>query len=615
VGAIRLRSLAAFTLLAAVSFLGGCALTSVAPLNVSSLAPNAVAAGGSSFFLTINGTGFVRGSQGYVNAVNTADSRTTTFVSSTKLEVNIQSGDVATPGITVPITVVNPDSSKSVLPLTVIAPPSSDNSLLFGNFVLDETGVDPTSGDQTAVVVAVNLDGNGGVPSCTAWVNTPSQQLNGLGCTGYYSSLSDGSMRVSVTPSGLNGAYIFNGFIDGQGNIDIVNSGVPTGVNLLTSSGKMYRQDLTKVRLDLQAGGWAGMFNGVLDGQYITGLMRYDLDSTGTGSGVSYDFGFQNSIQNSSSGAVTLSTTDPTTGATTGSSAVELDGPFSSPFTNPTFLMNGVFVVIDADTQVFISTDARSMTQPVLTGLLKRQAPGLNTAASLQSAVIGDTSGFSGSGSNITNDVQIFQVFADGAGNLPTGTMDQYSGGTPMFDILLNNSTYTFSGANGRLTINLNAPAALDSFYTSYLYGMDEGFIMSGTTTHAPHDLRVGAEYKQMGVPYSNSSIGPGGAFVTIPSFSPTSSGVFGLFDFHSSPTNFSGVINFSQGGMYTGPQLFTGSLTFTDMITGRFTGSFNLNGFQGGIGTVTGYIYQPGAATMIVTTGPNTAVALKYQF
>jgi hypothetical protein len=616
-GAVRLRPMVALTFLAAAVFvLGGCNTISSAPLNVSSLTPNAVAAGVSNFFLTINGAGFVSGSQVYVNAINAADSRATSFVSAAQLEVNILGGDIATPGMTVPITVVNPDSSQSSLELPVVAPPGPDNSLLLGNFVLDETGVDPINGDQTAVVVALNLNGTGGFTSCTAWVNSPSQQLNGLGCAGYYTSLSDGSVRVSVTPSGTNGAYTFNGFIDGQGNVDIINSGGSAGVKPLTSSGRMYMQDLTKVALNLQTGGWAGMFNGVLNSQYITGLMRYDVNSSGTGSGVCYDFGFQNSIQNSCAGSVTMSTTNPATGATTGSSAIELDGPFNSPFTNLTFLMNGVFIVVDANTQVFISTDAQSVTQPVLTGFLKRQASGLNTAASLDGAVVGAAYGFSGSGSNITNDLQIFQVFADGAGNLATGTMDQYSGGTPTFNILLNSSTYTFSGANGRLTFNLNAPAALDSFYTSYLYGVDEGFIMSGTTEHAPHDLRVGGEYRQTGVPYSNSSLGIGGAFVTYPSFSPASSGVVGGFDhFNTSLTNFTGVINSSQGGAFIGPQLFTGSLSFTDVINGRFTGTFNLNGFQGGVGTVTGYMYQPGAATMIVTIGPGSAVLLKYQF
>lgn len=615
---LRLRPLAALTFLAAaVCVLDGCAITGgAAKMNVSSITPNAVAAGVSNLFLTINGAGFVSGSQVYVNAINATDSRATTFVSAAQLEVNIPGSDIATPGMTVPITVVNPDSSQSSLGLTVVAPPSPDNSLLLGNFVMDETGVDPISGDQTAIVVALNLDGNGGFTSCTAWVNSPSQQLNGLGCAGDYNSLSDRSVRLSVTPSGTNGAYIFNGYIDGQGNVDIINSGGSAVVKLLTSSGKMYKQDLTRVALNLQAGGWAGMFNGVLNSQYITGLMRYDVDSSGTGSGLCYDFGFQNSIQNSCSGSVTLSSTSPTTGATTGSSAIELDGPFNSPFTNPTFLMNGVFIVVDGDTQVFISADARSATQPVLTGLLKRQAPGLNTAASLAGTIIGTTYGFSGSGSNIANDLQIFQITADGAGNLPTGTMDQYSGGTPTLNILLDSSRYTFSGANGRLNINFNAPAALDTFYTSYLYGVDQGFIMSGTTEHAPHDLRVGEEYRQTGVPYSDSSLETtGGAFVTYPSFSPDSTGVIGRLDNIGSPTNFTGVINSSQGGAFAGPQLFSASLSFTDVISGRFTGSFNLNGFQGGVGAVTGYMYQPGAAIMVVTVGPGIVVPLKYQF
>jgi len=446
-----LRRLIVLTVLAgAVACLCGCpanqtaapAQTPAAPASapsVSSIGPSAVTAGGSSFLLTINGTGFVSGAQAYVNAVTDANKRSTTFVSAMQLQVILLAADIAAPG-TVPVTVVNPDGSKSSFTLTVGPPPTPNNSLLSGPFVLQETAIDPATGDQTAVAAAINFNGAGGFVSCTDWVNSPTQRINGLGCTGTYTAFSDSSVVLNVTPAGQTGAYSFSGFIDSQSNVDVIKSAAPPGVGLFTSSGKIYKQDLTQVGLSLQAGGWAGMFNGVVNGQYMTGLMRYDLDTLGSGTNLAYDFGYQNSVQNSSAGSVFLSATSPTTGAT-GSATIELDGPFNAPFPDLTFLNSGVFIVIDAKTQLFISTDQRSTTQPVLTGFLKRQMTGLNTASSLSGPVIGGTYGFTGSGSSITNGIQIFQFTADGAGNLPSGTTDQYNAGTLTSNIQLTGSS------------------------------------------------------------------------------------------------------------------------------------------------------------------------------
>lgn len=70
---------------------------------ITSLSPSRVIAGGSGITLAVNGSGFVLLS---VIRWNGAD-RTTTFVSSTKLEASISSSDIATVG-TAQVTVFNP---------------------------------------------------------------------------------------------------------------------------------------------------------------------------------------------------------------------------------------------------------------------------------------------------------------------------------------------------------------------------------------------------------------------------------------------------------------------------------------------------------------------------
>jgi hypothetical protein len=79
------------------------AQTNPAPFLNQPLVPTATAPGGSSFALTVNGTGFVSGSA--VNWNGTALS--TTFVSSSQLTATIPASDIANPG-TASITVTNP---------------------------------------------------------------------------------------------------------------------------------------------------------------------------------------------------------------------------------------------------------------------------------------------------------------------------------------------------------------------------------------------------------------------------------------------------------------------------------------------------------------------------
>jgi len=81
----------------------------IIPLSVSSISPSSAKAGGPALFLTVNGTGFVQGSQVSFNLNNMA----TSFVSSTQLTALIPASAVATAGNPYVI-VSNPGGSTSI---------------------------------------------------------------------------------------------------------------------------------------------------------------------------------------------------------------------------------------------------------------------------------------------------------------------------------------------------------------------------------------------------------------------------------------------------------------------------------------------------------------------
>jgi hypothetical protein len=76
--------------------------------SISSVSPSNIFAGGADFTLTINGSGFVTGSVVNVGVGNSFGPRTTTFVNSTQLTVQITSNDISTSGTQISVSVTNP---------------------------------------------------------------------------------------------------------------------------------------------------------------------------------------------------------------------------------------------------------------------------------------------------------------------------------------------------------------------------------------------------------------------------------------------------------------------------------------------------------------------------
>ncbi|MFN0086161.1 MAG: IPT/TIG domain-containing protein [Blastocatellia bacterium] len=129
---------------------------------ITSINPSQVIAGGPAFTLTINGAGFVNGS---VVRVNNQD-RSTSFISSSQLAVQIQASDIATTGpITIVVATPAPGGGLSntvalgvVNPLPVIA------------------SIDPASVNLGSIAFPLTVNGSGFVPGAIVnWNGSPRQ--------------------------------------------------------------------------------------------------------------------------------------------------------------------------------------------------------------------------------------------------------------------------------------------------------------------------------------------------------------------------------------------------------------------------------------------------------
>jgi hypothetical protein len=116
---------------------------------ISGLTPSIAVAGDPAFTLTVDGSGFIAASLVQWNGA----SRTTTFVSSTRLTAAIPAGDVAVAG-NPQITVVNPAPGGGTSPATTFA-------IVNPNPVPTVSGISPSSAIAGAAAFTLTVDGTG----------------------------------------------------------------------------------------------------------------------------------------------------------------------------------------------------------------------------------------------------------------------------------------------------------------------------------------------------------------------------------------------------------------------------------------------------------------------
>lgn len=128
--------------------------------SVSTLSPSSTAAGGPTFTLTVNGSGFISSSSVQWNG----SSRSTSFASSTQLTAAITANDIATRG-TISVTVVNPSPGGGT---------SNSVNFTIGNPSPVLSSVSPTStivGQASFLLTATGTNFVSG--SVIQWNNTP----------------------------------------------------------------------------------------------------------------------------------------------------------------------------------------------------------------------------------------------------------------------------------------------------------------------------------------------------------------------------------------------------------------------------------------------------------
>jgi hypothetical protein len=149
----------------AIYFVVGCcslltALT-VQAQTITTINPSSVAAGGPSFTLTVNGTGFAANQIVRVNGSNRA-----TFLAGTQLMATILASDIASPGSDA-ITVFNPVTSLSsnAVPLTILATPGINPPTL--------TSAGPAVASLGTFAVRLTLTGTNFRPGARVLISPP----------------------------------------------------------------------------------------------------------------------------------------------------------------------------------------------------------------------------------------------------------------------------------------------------------------------------------------------------------------------------------------------------------------------------------------------------------
>src|SRR5579862_6341108 len=194
------------------------------PMVYQPLVPGTVAPGSPGFTLTVNGTGFVAGAVVYWNG----NSRTTTFVSSSRLTATITASDVASP-TTASVKVKNPGqtSSSNVVFLSVTDP--------LPTFVTSQVDY-PLTPDTQVVNSAVVGDFNGDGKMDLAAV---SDDTSGTDSVFILLGNGDGTLQPAVQYSvGLDSQYLVSGDFNGDGILDLaVTNGGDANVSIFPGNG------------------------------------------------------------------------------------------------------------------------------------------------------------------------------------------------------------------------------------------------------------------------------------------------------------------------------------------------------------------------------------------
>ncbi|HUJ17960.1 MAG TPA: hypothetical protein VL197_08195 [Nitrospirota bacterium] len=191
----------------------------------TSISPAAATAGGADFTLTVNGSGFVSGSTVLWNGA----SRTTTYVSSTRLTAGIMAADIATAG-TASVTVFNPAPGGGTSNAQAFTVTTSTNP------VPATTSISPSSRTARGAAFTLTVNGSGFVSSSTVQWNGASRTTTYVSSTQLTAAIPSSDIATAGTAS----VTVFNPAPGGgtsNAQTITINNRVPT----ITSISPSYR--------------------------------------------------------------------------------------------------------------------------------------------------------------------------------------------------------------------------------------------------------------------------------------------------------------------------------------------------------------------------------------
>ena len=358
------------------------------------------------------------------------------------------------------------------------------NASLNGHYAFTLRGIGTPDGLNSFFFVeggVFTADGNGNLTSITDDFIEDFQGTLNLPATGSYKINSDGS-----------GDLLFNlgGPIPFRYRITFSDSShfymeEDDGFN--TSGGSGEKQDTTA-------------FTSVPSGTFV--LQTHDLVAgsskvgvtTWTGGTIS---GTSDVLLGGALSSVTISGTAQAPATATGRGTVTI--------TDDTGTSDYAYYVV-SDTKIrFLNTDALSS---LAIGTAEKQTGGPFSAASLNGTYV---FGSAGETINVDGIHSVGLFAADGGGNVTDGSFDFVQDGSPVTGITLNSgSTYIVDATSGRTKVDLNLSTGTTSEKVMYLVSPSRAYFL----VNDPTNVEDGTVDKQVGAPFSNSSMSGQYAFV-----------------------------------------------------------------------------------------------------
>lgn len=487
----------------------------------------------------------------------------------------------------------NADSSKFGTAEVTVTGSAPNNTKMDGNYALLFQGYD--NDGPVALAGHFIADGAGGIIGGELYMNSASNTIL-MSASGNYSIGSDNRGTMYL------GSWIFRFTVDSEGKIRIIDFD-ETLNNPIRGSGEIKAQDASAFSLNTFTGNFAMGLRGDLSGSGVAIVGQFNSNINGVVDGL-VDTVTPSTHLGSLQLAGTLAPPDPLSGL--GYASLTILNPSSGPTAVSGTSYNLVYFVVSDSEAFVVQRDARSATVPLLGGVMRKQAGGSFTTASLNAPLIMQLSGPTTGGAHAI----LGQAVFNGAGGISSGVTDDNHAGT-VSGVGGEHFTGSYSvGSSGRGTADISLLSGGATSFTFYLVDAGEGFVVGGTPSSPVGEVVFGTMEPQTGAPFTKSSVAgsyAAGTLAPATNSVPSASAAATL----SSNGSFSGMLDTCTVVGCALSQALSGTISITDAMAGRGTVS---------VGALSGasafYIVSPTKVWMLnsLVTGDNAASIISFE-